>query len=134
VWDLKLKKLYPVSTKGAQRLATLSPDGTKVAFVRHNNLFISELSTGNEEQITPDGEFNKIINGAPDWVYEEEFEYNQAFGWSPDGKFLAYCKFDESQVPMFNMTLFGGMEPMIEKNALYPENYAFKYPKAGEKN
>lgn len=134
VWDLNTKKLYPVSKSGVQRLATLSPDGKKVAFVRDNNLFISELESQNEIQITTDGKWNNIINGAPDWVYEEEFEYNQAFDWSPDGKYLAYCKFDESQVPLFNMTVFKGMNPTYEENALYPENRAFKYPKAGDNN
>jgi dipeptidyl-peptidase-4 len=134
VWDFKDHKLLPVSLNGPQRLATLSPDGTQVAFVRNNNLFISDLATSNEKQITTDGEFNKIINGAPDWVYEEEFEYNQAFAWSPDGNCLAFCKFNETEVPIFNMTLYAGQEPRIEKNSLYPENYAFKYPKAGEKN
>ncbi len=134
VWDFKSHKLFPVSLNGSQRLATLSPDGTKVAFVRKNNLFISDLATSAEKQITTDGEFNKIINGAPDWVYEEEFEYNQAFAWSPDGNYLAYCKFNETEVPVFNMTLYAGLEPKIEKNGLYPENYEFKYPKAGEKN
>lgn len=134
VWDLLSKKLYPVSENGVQRLATLSPDGEKVAFVRDNNLFISDLGATQEIQITNDGEWNKIINGAPDWVYEEEFEYNQAFDWSPDGKYLAYCKFDESKVSMFNMTVFKGMYPSYEQNALYPENRAFKYPKAGDDN
>jgi len=134
VWDFKIKKLLPVSLNGPQRLATLSPDGTQVAFVRNNNLYISELATASEKQITNDGEFNKIINGAPDWVYEEEFEYNQAFAWSPNGKYLAYCKFNETEVPIFNMTVYAGQEPKIESNSLYPENYAFKYPKAGEKN
>ncbi|MBI9066495.1 MAG: S9 family peptidase [Salinivirgaceae bacterium] len=134
VWDIATKTLFPVSEEGTQRLATLSRDGIKVAFVRNNNLFISELATGKETQLTTDGEWNKIINGAPDWVYEEEFEYNQAFDWSPDGKYLAYCKFDESQVPMFNMTVFKGMYPTYENNALYPENRAFKYPKAGDDN
>ncbi len=134
VWDIKTKKLYPVSDKGVQRLATLSPDGNKVAFVRDNNIFIKDLVSGSEQPVTTDGEWNKIINGAPDWVYEEEFEYNQAFEWSPDGKYLAYCKFDESQVPVFNITFFKGMFPERKENALYPENYAFKYPKAGEPN
>ncbi|MFA6400167.1 MAG: S9 family peptidase [Salinivirgaceae bacterium] len=134
VWDFEIHKLLPVSLNGSQRLATLSPDGAQVAFVRNNNLFISDLATSAEKQITTDGEFNKIINGAPDWVYEEEFEYNQAFAWSPDGNYLAYCKFNETEVPVFNMTLYAGLEPKIEKNGLYPENYEFKYPKAGEKN
>lgn len=134
VWDFQAKKLLVVSDKGAQRLATLSPDGKKVAFVRDNNIFIRDFDSNSEIQITHDGEKNKIINGAPDWVYEEEFEYNQAFEWSPDGKYLAYCKFDESQVPLFNMTLYKGLNPEKNGNGLYPENYTFKYPKAGEKN
>jgi len=125
VWDLNLKKLYSISKNGNQRLATLSPDGKKVAFLRNNNIYITDLLSGIELQITTDGEWNKIINGAPDWVYEEEFEYNQAFDWSPDGKHLAYCKFNEVEVPLFNMTVF---------RELYPENTSFKYPKAGEKN
>jgi len=105
-----------------------------VAFVCDNNIFITELQTGKETQITTDGERNKIINGAPDWVYEEEFEYNQAFAWSPDSKYIGYCKFDESQVPVFNMTKFKGLAPELLQNSLYPENYTYKYPKAGEKN
>jgi len=134
VWDIKTKQLFPVSTHGVQRLATISPDGTQVAFVRDNNLFITELKTGNETQVTFDGEFNKIINGAPDWVYEEEFEYNQAFSWSPDGKYLAFCRFDESKVKLFNMTVYEGKFPDRKENDLYPQNYDFKYPKAGEDN
>ncbi|MBE9468563.1 MAG: S9 family peptidase [Bacteroidetes bacterium] len=134
VWNLKTKKLLPVSTNGKQRIATFSPDGINIAFVRDNNLFIKNIVDGKEKQITNDGEFNKIINGAPDWVYEEEFEYNKAFAWSPKGDYLAFCKFDESNVRVFNMTLFQGSHPTKKKNALYPENYAFKYPKAGEDN
>ncbi len=134
VWDLKQNKLYKVADKANQRLATLSPDGKKVAFVRNNNIFITDLASAKEVQVTFDGEFNKIINGAPDWVYEEEFGYSKAFAWSPNGKYLAYCKWNESEVPVFNMTMFKGMYPTHQNNALYPENYKFKYPKAGEKN
>ena len=71
-------------------MATFSPDGDRVAFVRDRNLFIKNLKFGSESQITFDGEENKISNGAPDWVYEEEFGFNKAFAWSPDSKFLAY--------------------------------------------
>ena len=134
VWDIKTKKLLVVSEKGAQRLATLSPDGKKVAFVRDNNIFIRDFDSNSEIQITLDGEQNRIINGVPDWVYEEEFEYNQAFDWSPDSKYLAYCKFDESQVPQFNMTVYKGLRSERLENGVYPENYTFKYPKAGEAN
>ncbi|WP_211234615.1 S9 family peptidase [Algoriphagus mannitolivorans] len=105
--------------------ATLSPDNDKVAFVKDNNLYMVELAGNKLTQITSDGEWNKIINGAADWVYEEEFSMAQAFKWSPDGKKIAFIRFDETQVPEFNMQLWG---------PLYPEDYKFKYPKAGEKN
>jgi dipeptidyl-peptidase-4 len=105
--------------------ATLSPDNNKVAFVKDNNLYLVELATNLLTQITRDGEWNKIINGAADWVYEEEFSMAQAFEWSPDGKKIAFIRFDESDVPEFNMQVWGG---------LYPADYKFKYPKAGEKN
>ncbi len=134
IWDSKTNTITSLSDKKKQQLASFSPDGNKIAFVQKNNIFIKDLITGTETQITKDGKFNFIINGAPDWVYEEEFEFNRAFAWSPDSKNLAYMKFDESKVKMFNMTIFEGSHPEHKENALYPENYAFKYPKAGEDN
>ncbi len=134
IYDISAKKFTPLSANGMQQLATFSPDGNLVAFVRENNLFITDPSKGKEIQITTDGKFNEIINGAPDWVYEEEFEFNKAFSWSPDSKKLAYMKFDERGVKMFNMTMFQGQKPSLDDNALYPSNSQFKYPKAGEDN
>jgi dipeptidyl-peptidase-4 len=125
VLDIATKKLSRLSTGGKQRYASFSPDGSKVAFVRENNIFVTDLASGKEEQITPDGQFNKIINGSTDWVYEEEFAFDQAFFWSPDGKRIAFYRFDESAVKEFSMNEYG---------ALYPTEYRFKYPKAGEKN
>ena len=125
VYDLKTKTLKPLSDNGRQRLATFSPDASKVAFMRDNNLFIKDLNTDSELQFTNDGLYNHIINGAPDWVYEEEFGFSQGLFWSPDGKKIAFMKFDESQVPEFQMEVFKG---------LYPDWYSFKYPKAGEDN
>ena len=125
VYDLNTKSLKPLSENGNQRLATFSPDATKVAFMRDNNLFIKDLNTGDEKQFTFDGLYNHIINGAPDWVYEEEFSFSQGFLWSPDSKKIAFYKFDESNVKEFRMEEFEG---------LYPEWYSFKYPKAGEDN
>ena len=134
LYDIRNKDIKPLSEGGRQRLATFSPDGNKVAFVRDNNLFIHDLRFGSERQITHDGKYNHIINGAPDWVYEEEFSFNRAFEWAPDGSALAYIKFDESEVKEFQMNMFGGQYPELKSNALYPSNYIYKYPKAGEKN
>ena len=125
VYDINNKVLSPLSENGSQRLATFSPDATKVAFMRDNNLFIKDLKTNEEQQFTHDGKWNHIINGAPDWVYEEEFGFAQGFYWSPDSKKIAFYRFDESDVKEYNMQMFNG---------LYPEDYKFKYPKAGEDN
>jgi len=126
VWNRKAEKLTPVSKSGKQRYATLDAQGGKIAFVRGNNLFYNDLSTGKEVQITTDGEYNKIINGATDWVYEEEFAMSSAFVWSPEGTKIAYLRFDESEVKEFTYTSYNG--------GLYPVYNTFKYPKAGEKN
>ena len=125
VWDSATGAETLLSENGQQQLATFSPDGNKIAFVRANNLYIKDLTTSVETQITTDGERNKIINGAPDWVYEEEFSFSKAFAWSPESDKLAYLRFDESQVKQFDMSMYEG---------LYPEVYRFKYPKAGEDN
>jgi dipeptidyl-peptidase-4 len=125
IYDLKTKKIVQVSANGKQSYATLSPDGSKVAFVRDNNLFLVDLGTMTETAITNDGKFNHLIHGATDWVYEEEFGFAQAFFWSPDSKKIAFYTFDESNVREYNMQIWKG---------LYPQDYKFKYPKAGEKN
>lgn len=125
VYDLATKKLIQLSKNGKQMLATLSPDGSKVAFVRANNVFINDLANQTEQAITTDGKWNEIINGACDWVYEEEFSFAKAFEWSPDGKKLAFYRFDESRVPEYNLQIWGD---------LYPKDYRYKYPKAGEPN
>lgn len=126
VFDLDTRTVSPVSTKeGKQQYASFSPDATKVAFVRDNDLYITDLSSGMETRVTQDGKYNHIINGGSDWVYEEELSFAKAFFWSPDGKNIAFYKFDESEVKEFSMMIYDN---------LYPTVYKFKYPKAGEKN
>ena len=133
VYNFVTKELIRIA-QGRQQVATFSPDGERVAFVRNNNLFVKSLRFGTERQITIDGEVNKIINGVPDWVYEEEFEFNKAFEWSPDSKQVAYIKFNEEQVPTFGIPMYKGLNPAHAENTLYPGEYRYKYPKAGEKN
>jgi dipeptidyl-peptidase-4 len=105
--------------------ATLSPDGSKVAYVQENNLFVLNLQTNEQIQVTRDGKRNAIINGAVDWVYEEEFSMNEGFRWSPDSRHIAFYRFDESSVREFSMDMY---------TDLYPQQYRWKYPKAGEDN
>jgi len=104
---------------------TFSPQGDKLGFVYDNDLYLTDLSNGQETPITTDGEPNQVINGLTDWVYEEEFAFVQAFAFSPDGRRIAYYRFDEGHVKQFTMPLYDG---------LYPTSSAFKYPKAGEAN
>ena len=108
------------------RLATFSPAGDKVAYVMDNNLHVVNLGAqGRDVQLTEEGKWNEVINGASDWVYEEEFGKDRGFFWSPDGKYIAFYRFDESEVKEFSMPIYG---------TLYPDPYTFKYPKAGEVN
>ncbi|MBN2806553.1 MAG: S9 family peptidase [Prolixibacteraceae bacterium] len=134
VWDQYTQTLYSVSDYGPQQVASLSPDGERIAFVRDNNIYIKTLRFGTELQVTADGEKNKIINGVPDWVYEEEFSFNKALEWSPDSKQLAYIKFDESEVTEFSFPLYKGEMPEKTDYQLYPGEYTYKYPKAGQAN
>lgn len=126
IYDRSRDTLYMLSDKGPQQEATISPDGRKVAFVRDNNLYIVDLITSLEKQITTDGVRGEIINGIPDWVYEEEYGFSRAFEWSPSSDAIAFYRFDEHNVSEYSMNTFNGN--------LYPVNFNFKYPKAGEKN
>jgi dipeptidyl-peptidase 4 len=126
IFDTKKNTLSRLHDGPKQRYATCSPDGSRVAFVANNDLYIKDLGTKNLTRVTTDGRINAIINGASDWVYEEEFELVRAFEWSPDSKRLAYLRFDESQVPEMTMEMY--------RDSAYPELVTFKYPKVGEKN
>ena len=125
VYDIKTKALIPVADTKIQEPA-FSPDGSKVAYVFENNLYIKDLGSGAVKQVTQDGEKNKIINGVTDWVYEEEFGFVRAFQWNKTGTHIVFLKFYEANVPEFSMDMYG-----VE---LYPGRHIFKYPKAGEEN
>lgn len=135
IYNVKNKTLAPLSSGGPQECPKFSPDGNQIAFVRDNNIFLVKLLFNNaESQITKDGERNKIINGKPDWVYEEEFSFNCAFDFSADSEMLAWIRFDESNVKTFSFPWYRGSHPEKDEYALYPGNYEYKYPKAGEEN
>ncbi|MBQ0115460.1 MAG: S9 family peptidase [Bacteroidales bacterium] len=132
-----------LSADGHEEIATMSPDGSKIAYVKDNNIFIKKLHYENDSQgmvddgavqVTSDGKINSVINGLPDWVYQEEFGILNSLTWSPDGKTLAFIRWDESKVPMASMTMYEGSCKPDSARALYPGHYEFKYPVAGEDN
>jgi len=132
VYNIADKTLMKLSEGVNQQVATWSPDSKRIAFVKDNNLFIYDGSK--ETQITHDGKFNEVINGIPDWVYEEEFSFNRAFAWNADGTSIGWIRFDESNVKTYSLQLFEGRNPQRPEFHDYPGEYSYKYPKAGQNN
>lgn len=129
VYDYDVRRNYvkPLTeSKSKQMIPTFSPDGRMCAYVCDNNIWLKKFDYDTEVQVTKDGEINKILNGITDWVYEEEFSVTNLMAWSPDSEYLAYVRFDETEVPEYSMQMYG--------NGLYPDYYNYKYPKAGQKN
>jgi len=127
-YDIEKKELQLIDDEPIQE-PTFSPDASKVAYVKDNNIYVRNLSNNKKTQLTSDGKKNKIINGVTDWVYEEEFAFVRAFQWNSAGNQLAFLRFDETEVPEFSMDLFGSYGQF-----LYPQQEVFKYPKAGDDN
>ena len=129
VYDITSKRTIPLLASTQQRMATLSPDGSKVAYIVGNNIYVIDLNSNVNTpiQITTNGAINRILNGVPDWVYEEEFGIDRAYEFSPDGKYLAYVKFDESEVRSYTLQYYNtefGTDYNSEAN--YPYNYEYK--------
>ena len=126
LYDITTKQLMPLDEKHQpQSLAEYSPDGKSVSFIHGNDIFVKQVANGKVVKLTEDGKRNKIINGTTDWVYEEEFSITKGYAWSPDSKWIAFLRFNEKEVKEFNLTFY---------NELYPTEYTYKYPKAGEEN
>ena len=135
IYNVKNHTLAHLSEGGPQEQPLWSPDGTMVAFVRGGNLFLVKLLFDNSEsQITKDGEFNKVINGKPDWVNEEEFSFARAFDFNADGTMLVWIRYDETDVPMFSFPWYKGTNPEKTDYAEYPGSFDYKYPIAGARN
>ena len=125
VWDFTAKRLTPVSRRpGYQMFAKFSPDGRQVAFVRDNNIFVTDLASGAEQALTTDGGDN-VINGTSDWVYEEELDLRDAFRWSPDGQRIAFWRLDQTAIRPYYL---------MNADPLYPTLVPVRYPKAGTPN
>ena len=135
IYDIRNNKLEPLSDGGPQQTPMFSPDGNQIAFVRDNNIYLVKLLYDNaESQVTKDGKFNEVINGIPDWVYEEEFSTNSSMVFSADSKQIVWIRYDESAVKQYSMQLFKGMAPQHDEYAEYPGDYTYKYPVPGQVN
>lgn len=137
IYDIRTRVLIPLSTDHRRQRAPLfSPDGRIVAFVDpdDNNIYLRKLDYNTEVAVTTDGKLDNVINGVPDWVYEEEFDTNRSMVWSPDSRTLCFLKYNERKVKAFTFPLYGGWCEPIEKYALYPGEFKCKYPVAGTPN
>ena len=135
IFMIQNNKLEPLSDGGPQQTPVFSPDGNQIAFVRDNNIHLVKLLYDNaESQVTKDGKRNEIINGIPDWVYEEEFSTNSSMVFSADSKQIIWIRYDETDVPQYSMQLFKGLAPEQEQYRDYPGLYTYKYPVPGKQN
>ena len=135
IYNVRNNKLEPLSDGGPQQTPMFSPDGNLIAFIRDNNIWLVKLLYDNaESQVTKDGKRNEIINGIPDWVYEEEFSTNSSMVFSADSRQIVWIRYDESAVKQYSMQLFKGMKPERSEFAEYPGDYTYKYPVPGQVN
>jgi dipeptidyl-peptidase-4 len=135
IYDIRNNKLEPLSDGGPQQTPVFSPDGNQIAFVRDNNIYLVKLLYDNaESQVTKDGKFNEVLNGIPDWVYEEEFSTNSSMVFSADSKQIIWIRYDESAVKQFTLQMYKGLAPEKSDYAEYPGAYTYKYPVPGQVN
>jgi len=120
-----LKKLGGSAPASSLMFAHFSPDSTRVAYVRGNNIYVERLADSAITQLTTDGS-ETTINGTSDWVYEEELGVRDAWRWSPDSAHIAYWQFDSTGVGTFSL--------INDTDTLYPVVARIPYPKAGTKN
>ena len=135
IYNIESKLLSRLSDYGPQQSPVWSNDGTQIAFVRDNNIFLIKLLYDNaESQVTKDGKRNGIINGIPDWVNEEEFAHATSLCFTADGSQICWIKYNEEEVPVYDLQLYKGLEPEKSEYRTYPGVYSYKYPKSGERN
>lgn len=135
VYELRSRLLRPLSEEHPRQQSPIfSPDGRMIAFVAEGNIYIKKLDYWSEVAVTTDGAKNKVINGVPDWTYEEEFTTTCSMCFSPDNMVLCFIRYDESEVPSFSFPLYEGSCDPMKQYALYPGQFTYKYPVAGQAN
>lgn len=136
VYEVHSNIMRPLSTAHTrQRAAKFSPDSRMVAFVGgDNNIYLKKLDYNTEVAVTENGAVNKVLNGVPDWTYEEEFTVTSSMIFSPDSQTFCFLRYDEADVPMYSLPLYEGTCNAMEQYALYPGAYDYKYPVAGKAN
>ncbi len=134
VYDIARNNIKKLSENGDQEIPAFSPDSRMVAFVRDNNIYVAKLDYGTEVAVTKDGKKNEVINGVPDWVYQEEFGMLSSLTWAPDNTMLAFIKWDESEVKTFDFPIYRGSCEVYDQYRYYPGTFSYKYPVAGETN
>ena len=120
-----LKKLGGKVDPATLMFAHFSPDGTRVAYVRGNNVYVEDIRSGAIRALTTNGS-STLINGTSDWVYEEELALRDCIRWSPDGRRIAYWQFDTTGVQQFTL--------LDNTSELYPKTTLIPYPKSGTAN
>ena len=127
VFDVASKRFQLLTDTAAnQAIVKLSPDGRRVGFLRENNLYVIDIETLRETQLTFDGS-QDILNGRFDWVYEEEFSIIDGWQWSPDGRRIAFWRLDQTDVPAYPIVRYPADEPHGRLEMM-------RYPKAGDLN
>lgn len=135
LYDTQTRRLEPLSRGGAQQAPTFSPDGRWVAFAREGDLFLRAVAdSSSERRITSDGKRGSILNGIPDWVYEEEFSTDRSFCFTAASEQLCWVRYDESLVPEYAIPMYRGQAPSLDEHEAYPGAFRYKYPVAGERN
>jgi dipeptidyl-peptidase 4 len=125
IYNISDKKFFLLANSEQEQMnAQFSPDGGKLGFVRNNNLFVADIKTGKETQLTFDGS-ETVINGHFDWVYEEEFSIINGYEWAPDSKSIAFWRLDQSAVPEIQIAKW---------DSLHFDFLKYHYPKAGDNN
>lgn len=131
-FEIMRNLVKPLCVDGKQQIATFSPNGRMVAFVRDGNVYLKKLDYDSQSEVTRGGENGKVIYGSTSWAYEEEFSFVNSLTWASDNSTLAFLRTDERDTPPYPVQLYGGYCPVMPEHMLYPGTFQYKYPFPGE--